>query len=239
MAEHLDYLLPVQHLLDEAVHNAQVPLLTDIVFAGELGEVLRDHQHHRSCQQGDDGQRRIEQYHGHQCGHHGNDRVDDLGNALAEQLPQCIYVVGIYGHDVAVGMGIEVFDGQGLHFGKQLIAQAAHGSLADTDHDTVIGKCRHHANAHDAGQPDQIMCQPAEIPGTGLQHGRDIAVHQRLRECGACYGGDCRNDDAQHHQCKRDFIVMQHIAQDPVEYRRCCGFRCFLLIHMRSSSYAG
>ena len=43
--------------------------------------------------------------------------VDDLGNALAEQLPQGVHVVGVDGHDVAVGVGVKVLDGQRLHAG--------------------------------------------------------------------------------------------------------------------------
>ena len=239
MAEYLDHFLPVQHLLDKAVHNAQVPLLPDIILAGELGEILGDRQHHHSRQQGDDGQGGIEHDHGHQCGRHGNDGVDDLGNALTEQLPQRIHVVGIDGHDVAVSVGIKIFDGQGFHFGKQLVAQAAHGPLADVHHDAVIGERRHHADPHDTGQADQIAGQTAEIPGTAFQHGGNIVIHQGLGKCGTGHRGDGCDDDAHDHQGKRDFIIMQHVAQDPVEHCRRRRGRCFLLVHMRSSSHAG
>ena len=116
--------------------------------------------------------------------------VDDLGNALAQQLAQGIHVVGVHGHDVAVGVGIKIFDGQRLHLAEQVVPQVAHGALADVDHDAVIGKGRHHAHRHDADQLDQILGQAAEVPGAALQHGRNIVIHQCLGEGGAHHRGD-------------------------------------------------
>lgn len=56
VAEHLDHLLAVQHLLDEAVHNAQVLLLLDVVGARQAGEFGSDQQHDHGGDQGDDGE---------------------------------------------------------------------------------------------------------------------------------------------------------------------------------------
>ena len=39
VAEHLDYLLTVQHLLNKAVHSSQIDLLADIVFSGQSGKI--------------------------------------------------------------------------------------------------------------------------------------------------------------------------------------------------------
>ena len=40
--------------------------------------------------------------------------VDDLRDTLAQQLPQRIHIVGIYRHDIAMGMGVKIFDGKRL-----------------------------------------------------------------------------------------------------------------------------
>ncbi len=78
--------------------------------------------------------------------------VDDLGNALAQKLAQGVHVVGVHGHDVAVGVGVKVLDGQGLHLVEQVVPQVAHGALADIDHDAVIAEGGDHARPHDAHQ---------------------------------------------------------------------------------------
>ena len=139
MAEDFYHLLTVQHLLDEAVHNAQVPLLLNIVFGRKPGEILGYQQHDTGGEDGDHGKRRVEQQHGHQGGGHGDGGIDDLGNALAQELAQGVHVVGVDGHDVTVSVGVEILDGQGFHPPEQVVSQVAHGALSHGDHDAVIG----------------------------------------------------------------------------------------------------
>ena len=43
------------------------------------------------------------------------------GNALAQQLPQSIHVIGVDRHDIAVGMSIKVFNRQSLHPPEQVV----------------------------------------------------------------------------------------------------------------------
>ena len=87
VAEHLYHLLAVHHFLNESVHSTQILLLADVIFAGQLGKIGGDRQHHHGSEDGDDGQRGVQDQHGHQGSRHGQDRVDNLRNALAEHLP--------------------------------------------------------------------------------------------------------------------------------------------------------
>src|SRR5699024_4885431 len=88
VAEYLDHLLAVQHFFNKTVHHAQVVLLADVVFARQTGET-GGHQHHDTgCEHRDHGQGWVEHQHGHEGGRHGHGGVDDLGNALAQQLAQ-------------------------------------------------------------------------------------------------------------------------------------------------------
>ena len=218
VAEYLDHLLSVQHLLDKAVHNAQIFLLLDIVFAGQLGEVGGHSDHDQSGQDRNNGEGGIQAQHDHQSSQHGNNRVDHLGNALAHQLTQGIDVVGVHRHDVAVGMGIKVFDGQGLHAVKQVVTQAAHGALTDGNHDAVIAIGGYYAQCQQAAQPNHRLPQPAEVGRTAVEHGDDVVVDQSLREAGTAYIGRGRDQDTQNHQQKLKFIVAEHIPQHPVEH---------------------
>ena len=155
MAEHLDHLLSVQHLLDETVHSAQVLLLPDIVLCGQPGEVLGHQQHHRCGEKGDEGEEGIEKQHGNERSHHGNAGVNDLRNALAQKLTEGVDVVGVYRHDVAMGVGVKILDGQSLHFAEQVVTETAHSALADVDHDAVVGEGCYHTQQQDAYQTDQ------------------------------------------------------------------------------------
>ena len=57
MAENLDDLLPVHHLLNETVFRAQILLLLDEVFAGQSADLHRDKQRDRNHADADQCQR--------------------------------------------------------------------------------------------------------------------------------------------------------------------------------------
>ena len=71
----------------------------------------------------------------------------------------------------------------------------AHRSLADIDHNTVIGKCSDNAHTHDTCQPDQVRSKAAEIIGAVLEHGGNVIIHQCLRERGSDHCRDSGDQD--------------------------------------------
>ena len=218
VAEDLDNLLAVQHLLDEAVHQAQVFLLLDVVLSRQPGQRRGHQQHDDGGENGDHGQQRVQHQHGDEGGDHGDAGVDDLGDALTHQLAQGVHVVGVDGHDVAVGVGVEVLDGQGLHFPEEVLAQVQHGALADGDHQAVVGVGRQDAHRHQAGQADQGGGQAAEISAAAGEHGHHVVVHQGLGEGGGDHSGRGGEQDAAHHQGKGQLVVAEHIPRDPVQH---------------------
>ena len=236
VAEHLDHLLTVQHLLDKAVHNTQIFLLLDIVFAGQLGKVGGHGDHDYGGQNRNNGERRIQAQHDHQRGQHGNDRVNYLRDTLAHKLAQRINIVGIYRHNVAMGMGIKIFNGQCLHAVEQVITQVPHGALADGDHDAVIAVGCYHTQRQQASQPDNCLPQSAEVGRTAVEHGNDIVINQGLRKASAAYIGGGRDQDTQDHQQKLEFIIAKHIPQHPVEHLGRVASVHFR-IHSRVSSF--
>ena len=68
MAIDLDDFLAGYHLLNEAVHAAQVALPLHEVFAGKLSETGRHLIHEESHQNGHDGERDTQDDHAHECG---------------------------------------------------------------------------------------------------------------------------------------------------------------------------
>ena len=180
VGEHLDDLLALHHLFDVAVQLAQIPLLLDEVFAGLLGDLFGAEHHQRHHQHGDDRQLPAEHAHAEEHRNNGNGAGHQLRDALAEHLAQGIHVVGVHGHDVAVGMLVKILDGQALHVGEQLGAQVAQGALRHVDHDAGVEPCGQNANDVDDAYPQQSCCQRGKIGVLLLGHGYDVIVHQGL-----------------------------------------------------------
>ena len=92
-----------------------------------------------------------------------------------------------------------------------------HRSLADIDHDPVIGKCRDNSRCHYAYQTNQIGGQTAEIPGAAFEHWCNVIINQRLGECRPYNSCDGSNQNADNYNQKRNFVIMKHISNDPVD----------------------
>ena len=117
--------------------------------------------------------------------------------------------------------------------------QVAQGALAHVDHDPVIGEGGNDAHPHDTGQVLDVLGQTAEVLGAALQHGDDIVVHQRLGEGGPHHGAHGGHQDAPDDQDEQVFVVVEHIAQDPLQNRR-SGLSSLCRIHKQPSLlYAG
>ena len=54
-------------------------------------------------------------------------------------LAQGVDIIGITAHELAVGMGVKIFDGQVLHAVKKVSPHSVEGSVGDDDHHPVIG----------------------------------------------------------------------------------------------------
>ena len=140
VAEHFDHFLTVQHFLNKAVYLAKRFLLLIKISAGALGEFSGNHQHnarhkHRNARQHD-----IHSDHGNKGEHKRDDRIENLGYALADQLAHGINIVCIHAHDIAVGMRVKILDGQFFHIAEQIRTQFLHGILRYIYHDSGIGE---------------------------------------------------------------------------------------------------
>ena len=222
MAEYLDHFLAIQHFLDKAVHCAQISLLVNIVFPGTASQFTGNQQHNDSGNHRDDGQHRVEHQHGNQSSNHGDHRVDNLRNALADHLTKGIHVVGVHRHNVAMGVGIKILNGKRLHLVEEVVPKVAHRPLADVNHDAVIGKDSHHAYGQNANQTDNRLKQSTKILGTTVDHGDNIVIHQSLGKGRANDRRHCTDHNADQHQRKQPLVVVKHVADDPSQHAGCC-----------------
>ena len=165
MAEDFDYLLSVHHFLDKSIHISEILLLFLEIFSRQSRKHRRYLQHDKGHDQSHDRKRDIQHDHRNQRRCQRCRGVDDLWDALAEQLSQCIHIIGIHGHNVAVGVGVKILDRQGLHVCEQLITELPHSTLADVYHDPVV--CIRSGNTDNVKHND---------PGNRMRQRRKIRI---------------------------------------------------------------
>ena len=97
---------------------------------------------------------------------------EQLRHALADHLTQGIGIVGVIAHHIAVGVGIKIRDGQGLHMVEHLVTDALQGTLRHHRHQTVVEQGAEYARDIHKGHA-----------GNGLgQAGKDRVAFQQKRE---------------------------------------------------------
>ena len=93
---------------------------------------------------------------------------NQLRNTLADHLTQGINIIGIDRHDISMGMCVKIFYRQSLHTLKHLISKIAQGSLADINHQTVVGISTCHTNGIKTGHPAKLPLPEDENPESQL-----------------------------------------------------------------------
>ena len=115
VAEYLDDLLPVHHLLDVALVLADRSLLFDEVPGALAAHFLRHDRHKDDHQQDHQRQPDAVRDHDEEERDDHDARRKDGGDTLRHQLVERIRIVGVMAHDIAVRVRIEVADGKPLH----------------------------------------------------------------------------------------------------------------------------
>ena len=216
MAEDLHHLLALHHLLDIAVDAAEVFLLLHEEAGGVLGEILAHKEDHRHHHAGEDGEGHVQDHHADENADDGDEAAGKIRQALGDHLPQGVDVVGVDGHDVPVGVGIEVGDGQALHVLEDLDTEVPQRPLGHRDHDAALGPGAEDADAVDGGDADQGRRQGPEVPAAGGEHGVDIVVDEALQEEAPLDGSQGRSHDAEGHPRTGPAIVPEDQGEDPL-----------------------
>ncbi len=183
VAEDLDHFLAVDHLLDITVEGAQGALLAEEVAAAAAGQEPCHHQGEADAHQDHNREQGVGEQHTQEGDQNGHGGVDDLGDALGEHLPQGVHVVGVDAHHVAVGVGVKILDGQGLHVAEQVVPNGFLYALGDHDHVPVIG-VRRTGHPPGTGNPSSTRARtrPEKVRCRRSQQGGDIVVDQSAQE---------------------------------------------------------
>ena len=218
MAENLDDLLAVHHFLNIAVDLAQLLLLLDEKLAGVASQVFGGQQHHADHRQRQQRQGDAEVNHRGQHADQCDNRVDQLGQALADHLAQGVGIIGVNRHNIAVGVGVEILDGQRLHMGKHPIADALQRALRNLGHQAVLHKDGNDAHRIEGGHPHNGGGKAGEVIAAVLQKGQNVAVNQRLGEHGALQLGKNRQQNTAEHNNDLHLVQIHHIGKDALEH---------------------
>ena len=138
MAEYFDNLLSVDHLFDITVYVTQRNLLLDKVFSASTSHRTDYFQNDKNKSNNDQRQPETDTQHGNKYDYNRHNRIQQLWDTLRDHLAQCIGIVGIMTHDIAMCVGIKIPDRQFLHVGKHLITDFFQNTLSDNNHKTVV-----------------------------------------------------------------------------------------------------
>ena len=163
MAENLNNLLALHHLLNISVYNTKVLLLFHKVLTTKTGKIFAGNQHNPNHKQCHNGKRYIQNNHTYQNADNGNHTGNQLWNTLTDHLTQGVNIICINGHDITVCMRIKIFNRQGLHTLKHLISKIAQSSLTDINHQPVICIGAAYTNGIKAGNSQDCHSQRVEI----------------------------------------------------------------------------
>ena len=177
-------LLAGDHLLDEAVHPAQVPLPFHEILAGQLAQTRRHLVHQESHDDGDHRERNAQHEHAHERRQNRHERLKQVRNTTSNHLTKCIDVIRVHGHDIAVGMIVEVLERQRLHVGEQVLADAKHRPLPHVDHDEALRIAGNDADEDDGTQFRQGDGKRCIIRRRGGRHRQDVIVDEAAGEKG-------------------------------------------------------
>ena len=121
---------------------------------------------------------------------------------------------GVAGHNVAGGFGIEVPQGQRLHFREKVIADFLLDALGHGHHQIALQEGGTNAHQEDQSHLQQEFYNGSKIGRTATHHRQNVIIHQSTQHhsAAALHQGVGQNTD-QHHQDVK--FVLQHIFQQP------------------------
>ena len=215
VVEHLYHLLAVDHFFHKAVQRAQGGLLGHEIPGGFRADLLGDQHHHHHKGQGENRQINVQQNHVHQHRHHRNGRGNQLRYGGTDEVAQGFSVVGVPAHNVAVGMGVKVLDGQRLHVREHLVPQLLQRALRNGHHQEIVQPGAHDARRvnqrHLEHRPHQSVQRRVLLAGQG----GDVIVDQRLQKQAGPNAGLGGNHNAHQHDQQHVPVGRQHHLRQP------------------------
>ena len=138
MAEHLDDLLPVHHLLEKALGLGNRLLLCNKEARRATADLFGNKEHGHYPEEHHKRHRDTVIDHNEEDGQDNGAGLQKRRERARHQFTQGIHVVGIAAHDLAVLVGVKVAERERLHLFKHRGAKLVQKALRDIGHQLVV-----------------------------------------------------------------------------------------------------
>ncbi|MPN05009.1 hypothetical protein SDC9_152258 [bioreactor metagenome] len=195
--------MALSHLLDIAVHRADGFLLGGKAFAAPPADAPHRRQHHRQHGEGDAREQGADIKHHGKRSEKGGCGGNQGGEGVVDGLAHIVDVVGKAAHQLAVGVGVEILQGQGLQLCKQVPPKGRHGALGNPNHHPGIGKAQSRAEKIDSPHHGQHFCKTGKIAR------ENIVVDQRAHQIGPAHAARRAEENTNRHQHQPELIAAE------------------------------
>ena len=211
MAKDFDYLLARYHFLDETVDLGETLLLYAEMTPRDTAEPSGGEHHNEGHDNGHEGERYAEGYHGDESDRDRDDRTEYLCQCGGYHLSERVDIVGVNRHDVAMAAAVKIVERQVLHPLKYGAPQAQHGALTDVYHQTVVGIGAHYADEQHSSEFEESLGERFVLWIAHPCERYDVIIDKGAGEkCGGQRGKRC-DDDANQYKEDGIFILAQDI----------------------------
>ena len=129
VVEHFDDFLPVDHLFNDAFRLSDKLLLCHEVMGRFASDGARDENGKNGTGYDDQTEPDRIVHHNDQNRQNGNQRNEQLREALRNHLAHGVDIIGVVGHDIAALMCVKIPDRERFHMDKNLFAELVKGFL--------------------------------------------------------------------------------------------------------------
>ena len=214
--EHLDDLLAVHDLLDEALHGRHGALRAQEVPRRAARERLAEKRHDDRAAHHDERERQAVPEHDAADGAEHEHREEELGERLGDHLTHGVDVVGVVAHHVTVLVRVEVPDRQVLHVVEHEAAELLERPLGDDGHallpQGVADEARKVERSEDRCVGEDLRLRRGPVAGLpGLPNDGERALHEDVRH----RLDDALDEDAARDGRQHDWVEAAQHLEDP------------------------
>ena len=116
-------------------------------------------------------------------------------------------------HNVAVGVGVKVLDGKGLHMGEHPVPDLFQDPLGDDHHDPIVQEGGDDADGVNGGHHQDGPEQAGKIGDRFNEQGLDVIVNQRFGKQGRKGAGQGAEDNADDYHSQLEFVLKNVVKQ--------------------------
>ena len=217
MTEHLYYLLTVEHFFNKAIDLAQIVLLFSEIFTGFSGYLLCDNKHYDRHTYGKYRHRYAHNKHRNKRDYNCSTAVYHLRYTLRDKLSECINIICVNRHYIAVLVCVKILYRELFHIGEKVVTEVSERTLSYVYHYPVIRiRCRQTDNIN-YRKSEHCKRKRCKICAFSRNHRLDIIVYKRLYEQHSEKRCDRLHKNTHNNADTREFITAECVFNNSAE----------------------